>query len=475
VADEPAAGTATGRPRYEGYLDAVGPEMIAGWARNIDDAGQSVELDILIDGRHFARSTADSFSTALQGAGIGTGRHAFATRVPVALFDGQPHQVAVRIAGTGIDLRQSPALLELPSIARLGPLIAQSLAAEPWIIDSVSLEGSELTLAGWAIPPLDRPAAAGFLLNGRDFDSVDWPRPRSDIHQLYFCHPHASRTGFELRAELSNILASDATELVMRYARIPGGEAIHPRQDYYFPLRRRSDIPLPDASRRKRVSGNTDPLLFVLGGYTLLRKLELLLTERYATSIDEIGRILDWGCGCGRLLRFLVERVPRPGAIFGADVDADNVAWCRTNLPSATTCTTRLLPPSPFASGQFDLIIGNSVFTHLGEETQIAWLEELSRILAAGGIAMVSVQTITDLSRETFHSAAYDRLLQNGFISEKIDDALSGVIADGKYYRSAFHTHDYIRSVWSKYFAIEDIIPQFSNNMQDFVLMRKRP
>lgn len=172
-------------------------------------------------------------------------------------------------------------------------------------------------------------------------------------------------------------------------------------------------------------------------------------------------------------MRFLAARSGRAGTVFGTDIDSDNVSWCAANLPSATVKVAPLLPPSRFDPGQFDLIIGNSVFTHLAEKAQLAWLGELDRILARGGLAMVSVQTITDLSRETFHPAAYERLLSKGFISEKIDNALAGVIRDDEYYRSAFHTHDYIRSTWSKYFVIDDIIPQFSNNMQDLVIMRK--
>jgi hypothetical protein len=108
----------------------------------------------------------------------------------------------------------------------------------------------------------------------------------------------------------------------------------------------------------------------------------------------------------------------------------------------------------------------------LGEESQLAWLSELRRISAPGGLVMVSVQTVADLPRETLHTAAFERLLRNGFLSENIDNALAGFISDGSYYRSAFHTHDYINAVWSKYFAIDGIVPQFSNNMQDLVIMR---
>ena len=54
------------------------------------------------------------------------------------------------------------------------------------------------------------------------------------------------------------------------------------------------------------------------------------------------------------------------------------------------------------------------------------------------------------------------------------DHALAGVVTDESYYRSTFHTHEYIEQIWSHYFDVVCIVPQFSNNMQDWVVMRKR-
>lgn len=54
------------------------------------------------------------------------------------------------------------------------------------------------------------------------------------------------------------------------------------------------------------------------------------------------------------------------------------------------------------------------------------------------------------------------------------DPSLKGYIDDEDYYRSTFHTHDYIRSEWSKYFDIITIIPGYIGNNQDLVVMRKR-
>jgi hypothetical protein len=51
---------------------------------------------------------------------------------------------------------------------------------------------------------------------------------------------------------------------------------------------------------------------------------------------------------------------------------------------------------------------------------------------------------------------------------------LKGVTADDTYYRNIYHTHDYIRRIWTRDFEILDILPGFVGNMQDMVFLRPR-
>jgi SAM-dependent methyltransferase len=461
----------TSSRRLEGHLDMVGPELVVGWARDAATDGTPVQVDVHIDGAVYERVTADAFSPALHKAGLGSGRHVFAARLPVAVFDGQRHQVGARIADSKVELAKSPAVVEFPDIGPYVGTIAGALACEPWVIDGAEIAGDQLVVRGWAIPPRD--GTASFRIDGQPFDHVAWPQPRPDIHQVYFFHPNAACTGFELRARISSRPATAGTDLRLSYVREPGGTPLNPDHDYYIPLTAGSRHALPQPQRRKRVTGTEDLLVFELGGYTLVRKIENLLSARLGTSLDSVGAVLDWGCGCGRLLRFLVDRV-QPGKLFGADIDHDNVAWCRMNLPGVTAEHVPLLPPSTYVDEQFGLVIGNSVLTHLGETVHLAWLAELARITRPGGLVMVSVQTIAELPRESFHALAYQRLLERGFLSDKVDHALAGLIDDSSYYRSAFHTHEYIERIWSHYFDVVCIVPQFSNNLQDWVVMRKR-
>src|SRR5262249_26040692 len=86
-------------------------------------------------------------------------------------------------------------------------------------------------------------------------------------------------------------------------------------------------------------------------------------------SLADARRVLDFGCGCGRTLRWLIESYPET-RFYGADVDADAIGWCVQNLTNADFVTSDAQPPLPFPSGHFDVVYCLSVFTHLDEQMQ---------------------------------------------------------------------------------------------------------
>lgn len=115
--------------------------------------------------------------------------------------------------------------------------------------------------------------------------------------------------------------------------------------------------------------------------------------------------VLDFGCGCGRIARQFIQQRPPPERYIGIDLHAGMIEWCKRNLaPRAQGFEFHhhnvfydafnpgknkpLHAPLPGASGEFTLAIAWSVFTHLTQLQAEAYLAELARVLAPGGIVL---------------------------------------------------------------------------------------
>ena len=112
--------------------------------------------------------------------------------------------------------------------------------------------------------------------------------------------------------------------------------------------------------------------------------------REYAPSLRSLEPILDFGCGCGRVMRHLWAA--EPGLrVWGSDINAEQVAWCRAHLPFVAADVNGPTPPLPFSEGTFGLAYAFSVFTHLPADLQRPWLAELVRVVRPGGYLFLSV------------------------------------------------------------------------------------
>jgi SAM-dependent methyltransferase len=106
-------------------------------------------------------------------------------------------------------------------------------------------------------------------------------------------------------------------------------------------------------------------------------------------DIATMDCILDFGCGCGRVLRHW--RALANTKVYATDVDTRAVKWCRENLSFADITACHPEPPLSYDSEFFQLMYALSVLTHLSEPSQKAWLREWHRILRPGGILLFSL------------------------------------------------------------------------------------
>lgn len=154
---------------------------------------------------------------------------------------------------------------------------------------------------------------------------------------------------------------------------------------------------IPPARLRVRVAGTADLDWFLEGG-RLGADTVRAAAARHGRPVDELDALLDFGCGCGRVLRHWNGVAAE---VHGRDADPAAIEWCRRNLTFASVAVNRAEPPLADADASFDLVYAFSVLTHLPERLQVAWIGELERILRPGGLLLVSTHGEAYLDRLT--------------------------------------------------------------------------
>jgi SAM-dependent methyltransferase len=227
--------------------------------------------------------------------------------------------------------------------------------------------------------------------------------------------------------------------------------------------------PLPPAALRARVGLSSSRQEFQAAGGLLARDLlaALAAVEPAGGAVWTAGRWLDFGCGCGRVVRSLLRAGQLgPGTeISGVDVDRPAVAWCRRHLPGRFEAGSEL-PPLAFPDGSFDLIYAVSVFTHLDEPRQDLWLAESARLLRPGGLLLASTHGPAVLAAQPdLTSAEREGFERRGFLF------LPGA---GRFNENrTFHGLPYLREVWGRRLTLEHHASQGLAGFQDLSVWRR--
>ena len=100
-----------------------------------------------------------------------------------------------------------------------------------------------------------------------------------------------------------------------------------------------------------------------------------------------MASILDFGCGCGRVIR---NWSTLDANIAGSDLSGGAIDWCRSNLFFARFETNGLSPPLVYPDEAFELAYALSVLTHLPEAIQHEWMDELHRVARRGGFVVLT-------------------------------------------------------------------------------------
>jgi SAM-dependent methyltransferase len=182
--------------------------------------------------------------------------------------------------------------------------------------------------------------------------------------------------------------------------------------------------PLPPPELVELVAGHRDVELFGISRWHAADALAGYLADA-GVDIKTRRSILDFGCGCGRVLAGLENMLGPDAKLYGCEINQALTDFCRQNIKHAEVIKTGFMPPLPYGDEAFDLVYALSVYTHMTLPALLQWTGEIARILQPGGIAVI-----------TMHGSYYHADLT------KVSKAGSKLLAERGYYVHLHGTED---------------------------------
>jgi SAM-dependent methyltransferase len=222
-------------------------------------------------------------------------------------------------------------------------------------------------------------------------------------------------------------------------------------------------LPLPPPLLVYLVAGHFNVAWYYESGALHADLIKDVLAEHHL-EIEQFDSLLDFGCGCGRVIRHW--KGVTPARIHGTDYNRQLVDWCRDSLPFADFETNGLEPPLPYGDGEFDFVYAISVFTHLTEDLQDVWMRELERVLRPGGVLLATTKGHTRLD-------PLDEGERRRF--ERGDLVVRDTRFAGRNLCAAFHPESYLRGVLAGDLEVLEFMPADGKDWRshDVTLLRR--
>ncbi|MEO8446318.1 MAG: class I SAM-dependent methyltransferase [bacterium] len=140
------------------------------------------------------------------------------------------------------------------------------------------------------------------------------------------------------------------------------------------------------------------------------------LLKSHGFDLSGEKKILDLGCGAGRMIRWL-KPLSGESEIWGTDISSEHIYWANKYLnPPFNFATTTTVPHLPFEDRYFDLIYAGSVFTHIDDLAE-SWLLEVKRILKDDGFLYLTIH-----DKGTFDLINSKPVWKDSFISQMLNE-----------------------------------------------------
>jgi SAM-dependent methyltransferase len=249
----------------------------------------------------------------------------------------------------------------------------------------------------------------------------------------------------------------------------------------YIPYMPREDFALPKTTTRDAYTPERQLPIppehlwlgynYPLHGKTHVdRMLEILSASDFALHPGD--RVLDFGCGAGRMIRHL-RSFAETSEVWGTDISAEHILWCKRNLsPPFRFATTTKVPHLPFEDRSFRLIYCGSVFTHI-DDLADAWLLELSRILTPDGRLYVTIHDEhTVRLMEDGDAANWLSPLKSRKVFQQSKDSFDMISIGRDDASQVFYDREYFSRMARSAFEVLSVTPEAYFYQTAFVLKR---
>ena len=242
------------------------------------------------------------------------------------------------------------------------------------------------------------------------------------LKELYQSHVQLSEQLRDLEGRHQRIMDSRAWRWVNRYGRI---------KNYIFKPKPAAPKQTTTAFSEQTASvSEADELIpppelqaYIGGGFEKVGP-EFLNYFRDLCGLKPHHRVLDVGCGSGRMAVPLTKYLNSEGSYDGFDISAPVVNWCAEKItrryPNFRFQVADLYNPAynlksksqaadyvfPFQENYFDLVFLTSVFTHMKPCDMEAYLAQIARVLKPNGRCLITFFLLNSKSRDLMREEA---------------------------------------------------------------------
>jgi ubiquinone/menaquinone biosynthesis C-methylase UbiE len=139
-------------------------------------------------------------------------------------------------------------------------------------------------------------------------------------------------------------------------------------------------------------------------------------------ELKQDGKVLDVGCGCGRMALALAKYLSSEGSYKGTEIDKEFVDWCKRKIspryPNFSFSHADIFSSSynpkgkitaadyrfPFANDSFDVVFLSSVFTHMLPRDLKNYFTEVARVMKKNSRCLITYFLLNGESQEQMTS-----------------------------------------------------------------------